>query len=98
MAWIIGSFAFSAWPSYEIARVWLMLRRRLPWPLMDFLADAHQRGLLRQAGAVYRLRHMQDSVRFVALAAAVTLLPRPTGSSERRQVAICKREGWKAFR
>lgn len=26
-----------------------MLRRRLPWPLMSFLADAHRRGVLRQA-------------------------------------------------
>ena len=42
-----------------IARVWLALRHRLPWPLMDFLADAHQRGVLRQAGAVYQFRHIE---------------------------------------
>jgi hypothetical protein len=31
----------------------------LPWPPMAFLADAHQRGVLRQAGAAYQLRHLE---------------------------------------
>jgi hypothetical protein len=26
---------------------------------MDFLADAHKRGVLRQAGAVYQFRHIE---------------------------------------
>jgi hypothetical protein len=26
---------------------------------MSFLADAHQRGVLRQAGAVYQFRHVE---------------------------------------
>jgi hypothetical protein len=30
----------------------LAFRHRLPWSLMSFLADAHQRGVLRQSGAV----------------------------------------------
>jgi NACHT domain len=55
----IGSFVFSAWPSYGIARIWLAMRRRLPWPLMGFLDDAHRRGVLRQAGAVYQFRHIE---------------------------------------
>ncbi len=42
-----------------IAQIRLALRRQLPWPLMDFLADAHQRGVLRQAGAVYQFRHIE---------------------------------------
>jgi hypothetical protein len=58
-AGIIGSFDRTAWPSYEIARIWLVLRHRLPWPLMDFLADAHRRGVLRRAGAVYQFRHIE---------------------------------------
>jgi hypothetical protein len=49
----------AAWPYYEIARIWLTLHRRLPWPLMAFLADAHRRGVLRQAGAVYQFRHIE---------------------------------------
>jgi hypothetical protein len=49
----------AAWPYYEIARMLLTLRRRLPWPLMSFLADAHRRGVLRQVGAVYQFRHIE---------------------------------------
>jgi len=49
----------AAWPYYETARIWLVLHGRLPWPLMDFLADAHKRGVLRQAGAVYQFRHIE---------------------------------------
>jgi hypothetical protein len=49
----------AAWPSYEIARVWLAFHHRLPWRLMSFLTDAHTRGVLRQAGAVYQFRHIE---------------------------------------
>lgn len=49
----------TAWPSYQLSRAWLTLRRRLPWSLMAFLEDAHQRGALRQAGAVYQFRHIE---------------------------------------
>jgi len=55
----ILSFFQAAWPQYEIARAWLALPRRLPWRLMAFLADAHRRGVLRQAGAVYQFRHIE---------------------------------------
>jgi hypothetical protein len=55
----IVSFFQAAWPQYEIARAWLALPRRLPWRLMAFLADAHRRGVLRQAGAVYQFRHIE---------------------------------------
>ena len=48
-----------AWPSYMTARIWLALRRRLPWLLMEFLDDAHRRGVLRQAGAFYQFRHIE---------------------------------------
>jgi len=49
----------TAWGWFGIARCWLAARRRLPWRLMSFLADAHQRGVLRQAGAVYQFRHVE---------------------------------------
>ncbi len=49
----------AAWGWFGIARCWLAARRRLPWRLMSFLADAHQRGVLRQAGAVYQFRHVE---------------------------------------
>lgn len=65
-AWLIFSSAVAAWPSYAIARIWLALRHRLPWQLMAFLADAHRRGVLRQAGAVYQFRHIELQHRLAA--------------------------------
>ncbi|MFH8614816.1 NACHT domain-containing protein [Streptomyces sp. NPDC017979] len=56
---VCGSFAYSAWGHFTLARYYLMLRHRLPRDLMAFLADAHQRGVLRQAGAVYQFRHIE---------------------------------------
>jgi hypothetical protein len=53
------SAARTAWPSYVLARGELALRHLLPWSLMDFLADARRRGVLRQAGAVYQFRHIE---------------------------------------
>jgi NACHT domain-containing protein len=49
----------AAWPSYILARWQLAFQHQLPLSLMDFLADAHQRGVLRQAGAVYQFRHIE---------------------------------------
>ena len=49
----------TAWPSYLLVRGWLALHHRLPWALMDFLVDAHQRGVLRQTGSVYQFRHIE---------------------------------------
>ncbi|MCD9141525.1 hypothetical protein LUZ28_18890 [Streptomyces albireticuli] len=51
-----------AWGWFTFTRVWLALRGRFPWRLMPFLHDAHRRGVLRQAGAVYQFRHarLQD--------------------------------------
>jgi hypothetical protein len=49
----------TTWPSYMLARGWLAWHHRLPWRLMSFLADAHQRGVLRQVGAVYQFRHIE---------------------------------------
>lgn len=48
-----------AWPSWELTRIWLAFRRKLPWRLTAFLGDAHKRGVLRQAGAVYQFRHAE---------------------------------------
>ncbi|HEX6075438.1 MAG TPA: SEFIR domain-containing protein [Micromonosporaceae bacterium] len=47
----------SAWGWYTVARLWLAMRRSLPWRLMRFLDDAHDRGVLRQEGPVYQFRH-----------------------------------------
>lgn len=55
----VGAIVAPAWPLYEMTRTWLALRGRLPWSLMGFLEDAHKRGVLRQAGAVYQFRHIE---------------------------------------
>lgn len=55
--------SMTAWGQWvALARIWLPLTRRLPWRLLAFLDDACQRGVLRQAGAVYQFRHarLQD--------------------------------------
>ncbi|MFD9789928.1 NACHT domain-containing protein [Streptomyces sp. NPDC059070] len=49
--------ALSAWGRLGVARLWLCPRGALPWRLMAFLAEAHRRGVLRQAGAVHQFRH-----------------------------------------
>ena len=54
------------WLSYVITRGWLAFHHHLPWSLMSFLADAHQRGVLRQAGAVYQFRHIDLQRRLAA--------------------------------
>lgn len=54
--------ASRAWGVYLLTRCWLAARGRLPLRLMRFLGDAHRRGVLRNAGAVYQFRHarLQD--------------------------------------
>lgn len=47
-----------AWGRWLIlSRIWLPMTGRLPWALIAFLKDAHQRGMLRQVGAAYQFRH-----------------------------------------
>ncbi|MFI6079268.1 NACHT domain-containing protein [Actinoplanes sp. NPDC051343] len=52
-------FLFTAWGRFVVVRAYLALSHRLPWRLMSFLADAHRRGVLRQAGPVYQFRHLE---------------------------------------
>ena len=56
---LADSFRWTAWPRWQVACAWLALHRKLPWRLMRFLSDAHQRGVLRQVGAVYQFRHIE---------------------------------------
>jgi hypothetical protein len=62
IALAFGFVSGTAWMWYQAVHGWLALRGRLPWRLMDFLADAHARGVLRQGGSVYQFRHgrLQD--------------------------------------
>ncbi len=50
--------SFTAWGQWvALSRLWLPLTGRQPWALVAFLDDAHERGVLRRAGAVYQFRH-----------------------------------------
>ncbi|MBG0853121.1 NACHT domain-containing protein [Streptomyces spinoverrucosus] len=48
-----------AWPRFVLTRLWLAARGRLPWRLMEFLADARRREILRQSGGAYQFRHIR---------------------------------------
>jgi hypothetical protein len=57
------AFGFTAaWPRYQVTRIWLALRRRLPWRFLAFLEEAQRIGVLRRVGATYQFRHstLQD--------------------------------------
>ena len=47
----------TTWGRFAFARAYLALGGRAPWRLMTFLADARDRGVLRQVGAAYAFRH-----------------------------------------
>lgn len=51
-----GSFVSG---KFADTRIWLACGRSMPWRAMSFLTDAHQRGVLRQVGAVYQFRHIR---------------------------------------
>ncbi|MFI9076150.1 NACHT domain-containing protein [Streptomyces sioyaensis] len=54
------ALSMTAWGQWvALSRIWLPLTGRLPWNVSAFLADAHRRGVLRQAGAVYQFRHVR---------------------------------------
>jgi hypothetical protein len=57
LMWLLLFASSSRWPAYFGARVLLWLSRALPWRVTDFLADAHDRGVLRRTGSVYQFRH-----------------------------------------
>ncbi len=54
--WLLDWFV-STWGRFSLTRLWLAARGKLPIRLMAFLEDAHARGVLRQAGAVWEFRH-----------------------------------------
>ena len=52
-------FRQASWGQFTVAQWWLAIWGRLPRHLMGFLTDAHRRGVLRQAGAVYQFWHIE---------------------------------------
>ncbi|WP_330286792.1 NACHT domain-containing protein [Streptomyces sp. NBC_00576] len=74
------ALALSAWGRWVAARLWLAARGQLPWRLMAFMQDAHARGVLRQAGAIYQFRHLRLQERLAprtSSALAPTIIPHP---------------------
>jgi hypothetical protein len=55
-----------SWGAFVLGRTWLAVRGRTPLRLNRFLADAHQRGVLRQAGPTYQFRHARLRDRLAA--------------------------------
>jgi hypothetical protein len=49
----------SVWGRFNVCRVWLALTGTTPLAVMDFLAEAHTRGVLRQVGGSYQFRHAE---------------------------------------
>ena len=70
----------TAWPSYSLTVGWLAFSHQLPRSLMGFLADAHQRGVLRQAGAVYQFRHIELQHRLASRSASEQEMGSPEAS------------------
>lgn len=64
-----------AFMTFMIAHMWLAAQRKLPWSLMPFLDDAHQRGVLRQQGAVYQFRHARLQAYLAAANTDVAIAP-----------------------
>jgi hypothetical protein len=81
----------SLWMAYSVSRLWLAARGRLPGRLMAFLADAHRRGILRQAGASYQFRHALVQIHLAGPAGAApgraVLRPRSTVRSRIRRAS-----------
>ncbi|WP_416963355.1 NACHT domain-containing protein [Streptomyces sp. Agncl-13] len=54
----------STWGTYRLSHALLAVTGRLPWRLMEFLDDAHARGVLRETGAAHQFRHVRLQERF----------------------------------
>lgn len=53
---IVPVFA-STWGRWLLVRTWFALTRLWPWSIIGFLADMHDRGVLRREGPAYIFRH-----------------------------------------
>ncbi|MFJ9481459.1 NACHT domain-containing protein [Streptomyces mirabilis] len=81
--WLLASplaVGLSAWGWLLTTRLWLCGTGRLPWRLMTFLEEAHRRGVLRQAGAVYQFRHARLQERLASRTDGTDRPPRGTAT------------------
>lgn len=56
-AFQVNKVGLIAWLHFLLARLILAPRGLLPWRTLEFLEEAHKRGVLRQVGPVYEFRH-----------------------------------------
>ncbi|MCK7625875.1 helix-turn-helix domain-containing protein [Streptomyces sp. RS10V-4] len=80
------TFSLTSWGQWAVfSRIWLPLTGRLPWSVVAFLEDAYQRGVLRQAGAVYQFRHarLQHHLARAYRSPRPSTAERPPGSPDR---------------
>ncbi|UKY53504.1 NACHT domain-containing protein [Streptomyces inhibens] len=77
LGYALGLTAWGQWAVF--ARIWLPLTGRLPWSVVAFLEDAYQRGVLRQAGAVYQFRHARLQHHLARAYRAPRVPEQPTG-------------------
>ncbi|WP_314412346.1 NACHT domain-containing protein [Streptomyces sp. DSM 40484] len=75
-----AALALSAWGRFLVARSWLAVTGQLPWRLMAFLDEAHQRGVLRQSGAGFEFRHLRLQAQLAAGPTAGVVAARSPGS------------------
>ncbi|TWD18101.1 NACHT domain-containing protein [Streptomyces sp. T12] len=86
--WLLFAFGSSAWGGFTMARLYFWATGRLPRRLLPFLEDAHARGVLRQAGGVYRFRHIELRNRLaLRVPSEVRARPRSAPGRVRRAVA-----------
>ncbi|MEV7124003.1 NACHT domain-containing protein [Kitasatospora griseola] len=76
----LGSMlSLTAWGQWMVfACLWLPLTGRLPRTAMAFLEDAHRRGVLRKAGAVYQFRHTRLQQHFARPAVRLQRREKPS--------------------
>jgi len=80
-----GKAGAAAFVHLGLAVLALAPRGHLPWHVMRFLEEAHQRGVLRrQAGGAYVFRHESVAAAIEAWTPA-SVLPRPRGEREGAQ-------------
>ncbi len=76
-----------AWARYVDGRLRLAALGWLPLRTLSFLEDAHRRGVLRQAGAVYQFRHIRLQQQLAAGYSAWPRQLRPAAAWTGRQLA-----------
>ncbi|MEU5927090.1 NACHT domain-containing protein [Streptomyces antimycoticus] len=74
-----------SWPRFFLLRIVLAARGRVPWRFTRFLAEAHEKQLLRQSGGTYQFRHIRLQERLASRSLARDSMPVPRDRIIRRR-------------